>query len=153
MILPRTMLRPVPPQARASYRALYSISRRASLPSSRSSSTYNRSDFSGQGFSSFYEPDQPFRGPLSSSSNVGAGHITPKALRAQLDRFVVDQDRAKIVLSVAVHEHHLRIQELKRQQEERQGAEKRASMYRHPVEGSPSLISTHMPMTPSKGPS
>jgi ATP-dependent Clp protease ATP-binding subunit ClpX len=150
MLLPRTILRAVSPQARASYLALYSISRRASLSSHRRSSTYNRSDFSGQGFSSFYEPDEPFRGPLGSTSNVGAGHITPKALKQQLDQFVVDQDRAKIVLSVAVHEHYLRIQELKRQQHERQAleaqAKRRASMYRHPVEGSPKSRSSYPPV-------
>jgi ATP-dependent Clp protease ATP-binding subunit ClpX len=141
MLLQRTLLRAVSPHARASYLALYSISRHTSLSFHRRSSTYNRSDFSGQGFSSFYEPEQPFRGPLGNTSNVGAGHITPKALKQQLDQFVVDQDRAKIVLSVAVHEHHLRIQELKRQQQEQKEleaqAQRRASMYRHPVEGSP----------------
>ncbi|EOA86003.1 uncharacterized protein SETTUDRAFT_177471 [Exserohilum turcica Et28A] len=128
--------------ARASYLALYSISRRARLvlaaPPSRPSSRFSRSDFSGQGYSSLYEPDQPTRGPLGSASSVGAGIITPKALRQHLDHFVVDQDRAKVVLSVAVHEHHLRIQELKRQQHEHARleaqAQRRASVFRHPVE-------------------
>ncbi|CAN9360414.1 unnamed protein product [Alternaria alternata] len=147
MMLPRTLQRALPvtvsPQARASYLALYSISHRAPLSQShtRKSSRFNRSDFSGQGFSSFYEPDQPTRGPLGNTSNVGAGLITPKVLRQHLDQFVVDQDRAKIVLSVAVHEHHLRIQEIKRQHHEQARleaqAQRRASVYRHPVEGSP----------------
>jgi ATP-dependent Clp protease ATP-binding subunit ClpX len=146
-MLPRTLQRALPvavsPQARASYLALYSISHRAPLSQShtRKSSRFNRSDFSGQGFSSFYEPDQPTRGPLGNTSNVGAGLITPKVLRQHLDQFVVDQDRAKIVLSVAVHEHHLRIQEIKRQHHEQARleaqAQRRASVYRHPVEGSP----------------
>ncbi|KNG48735.1 atp-dependent clp protease atp-binding subunit clpx [Stemphylium lycopersici] len=147
MILRRAIQRPLPaavsPQARASYLALYSISRCTGLSHShtRKSSRFNRSDFTGQAFSSFYEPDQPTRGPLGSTSNVGAGHITPKVLRQHLDQFVVDQDRAKIVLSVAVHEHHLRIQEIKRQLHEQARleaqAQRRASVFRHPVEGSP----------------
>ncbi|KAK1912500.1 hypothetical protein P3342_010103 [Pyrenophora teres f. teres] len=158
MMIPRLLHRALPvavsPQARASYLALYSISRRTSLPQShwRASSRFNRSDFSGQGFSSFYEPDQPTRGPLGSTSNVGVGHITPKALRQHLDQFVVDQDRAKIVLSVAVHEHHLRIQELKRQLDEQARldaqAQRRATVYsRHPVEdefpGQQSTVELH----------
>ncbi|KAE8858769.1 hypothetical protein PTNB73_08249 [Pyrenophora teres f. teres] len=158
MMVPRLLHRALPvavsPQARASYLALYSISRRTSLPQShrRASSRFNRSDFSGQGFSSFYEPDQPTRGPLGSTSNVGVGHITPKALRQHLDQFVVDQDRAKIVLSVAVHEHHLRIQELKRQLDEQARldaqAQRRATVYsRHPVEdefpGQQSTVELH----------
>ncbi|EUC38523.1 hypothetical protein COCVIDRAFT_95402 [Bipolaris victoriae FI3] len=148
MLLSRPLQRALPaavsPQARASYLALYSISRATRLPLSlplshtRKSSRFHRSDFSGQGFSSFYEPDQPTRGPLGGASSVGAGVITPKVLRQHLDQFVVDQDRAKIVLSVAVHEHHLRIQELKRQQQEQARleaqAQRRASVFRHPVE-------------------
>ncbi|CAI9631564.1 unnamed protein product [Alternaria burnsii] len=157
MMLPRTLQRALPvavsPQARASYLALYSISHRAPLSQShtRRSSRFNRSDFSGQGFSSFYEPDQPTRGPLGNTSNVGAGLITPKVLRQHLDHFVVDQDRAKIVLSVAVHEHHLRIQEIKRQHHEQARleaqAQRRASVYRHPVEdefpGQQSTVELH----------
>ncbi|KAH9883133.1 hypothetical protein J1614_000503 [Plenodomus biglobosus] len=136
MILPAIVV--VSPQARASYLALYSISRRALSSNSPRRSAYNRSDFSGQGFSSTYETDQPTRGPLGGTSNVGAGHITPKALRQHLDHFVVDQDRAKVVLSVAVHEHYLRIQEIQRQRDEHARleaqAQRRASASRHPVE-------------------
>jgi ATP-dependent Clp protease ATP-binding subunit ClpX len=145
MIVRRTLICAVSPQARASYLALYSISRRRAF-SARSSilSSYNRSDFSGQGFSSFYETDQPTRGPLGGTSNVGHNHVTPKALRQRLDQFVVDQDRAKVVLSVAVHEHYLRIQENQRRKEEaaklEAQAQRRASAYRHPVEGSSNLI-------------
>ena len=102
----------VSPQARASYLALCTIGRRTFHTRGPSRSAYHRSDFSGQGFSNFYETDQPTRGPLGSTSNVGGSHITPKALRQHLDQFVVDQDRAKVVLSVAIHEHYLRIQEL-----------------------------------------
>lgn len=130
------------PQVRASYQSLYNIgrSRRAFSISHSPQSSYNRSDFSGQGFSSFYEPDQPTRGPLGGTSNVGGNHITPKVLREHLDQFVVDQDRAKVVLSVAVHEHYLRIQEIQRRKDEvarlEERAQRRASAFRHPVEGS-----------------
>ncbi|KAF2855307.1 P-loop containing nucleoside triphosphate hydrolase protein [Plenodomus tracheiphilus IPT5] len=128
----------VSPQARASYLALYSLGRRALSSYTPSRSSYNRSDFSGQGYSSTYETDQPTRGPLGGTSSVGSPHITPKALRQHLDQFVVDQDRAKVVLSVAVHEHYLRIQELQRQRDEQARleaqAQRRASAARHPVE-------------------
>jgi ATP-dependent Clp protease ATP-binding subunit ClpX len=103
-------------------------------------SSYNRSDFTGHGFSAFYDPDQPTRGPLGATSNIPDPHVTPKRLRDHLDRFVVDQDRAKVVLSVAIHEHFLRIQELRRQRDEQARlqaqAQRRASAFRHPVEGS-----------------
>ncbi|KAF2129042.1 P-loop containing nucleoside triphosphate hydrolase protein [Dothidotthia symphoricarpi CBS 119687] len=136
----RTLRAAVSPQARASYLALYSIGRGARALSTRSAlrSSYNRSDFSGQGFTSLYETDQPTRGPLGGTSSVGASLITPKGLKQHLDQFVVDQERAKIVLSVAIHEHHLRVQELRRQKEDQARleaqAQRRASVYRHPVE-------------------
>lgn len=141
MILRRALTAAVQsPQARVSYLALYSIGRRTFSSRASSRSSYNRSDFSGQGFSSVYEVDQPTRGPLGGTSNVAASHITPKALRQHLDQFVVDQDRAKIVLSVAVHEHYLRRQESQRQKAEQDRleaqAQRRASAFRHPVEGS-----------------
>ncbi|KAF2633449.1 ATP-dependent Clp protease ATP-binding subunit clpX [Macroventuria anomochaeta] len=128
----------VSPQARASYLALCTIGRRAFYTRGPTQSAYHRSDFSGQGFSSFYETDQPTRGPLGGTSNVEGSHITPKALRQHLDQFVVDQERAKVVLSVAIHEHHLRIQELRRQRDEQARleaqAQRRASAFKHPVE-------------------
>jgi ATP-dependent Clp protease ATP-binding subunit ClpX len=139
MILRRTLIRAIAPQARASCLALHST-RRAFRARRALQSSYNRSDFSGQGFSSFYEPDQPTRGPLGGTSSVGQGQVTPKALRQHLDQFVVDQDRAKVVLSVAVHEHYLRNQENQRRREEAARldaqAQRRASVFRHPVEGS-----------------
>lgn len=70
--------------------------------------------------------------------------MTPKGLRHHLDQFVVGQDRAKVVLSVAVHEHYLRIQEMQRQKDEQTRLEaqqqRRASAFRHPVEGSSTLF-------------
>ncbi|KAH3908369.1 hypothetical protein HBI56_021210 [Parastagonospora nodorum] len=137
MIVRRTLLRAVHPQARASYLALYSYSRRFSARSSVHSS-YSRSDFSGQGFSSSYETDQPTKGPLGGTSKVGQSHVTPKALRQHLDQFVVDQDRAKVVLSVAVHEHYLRNQENQRRKDEaarlEAQAQRREQFSRHAVE-------------------
>lgn len=144
----RTITVAITPQARSSYLALYTIGRRTFTSRHAHRSSYNRSDFSGQGFSSFYETDQPTRGPLGGTSNVGSGHITPKALRQHLDQFVVDQDRAKVVLSVAIHEHYLRIQEIQRQKDEQARldaqTQRRASAFRHPVEGSSTLFILHI---------
>ncbi|KAH7411630.1 P-loop containing nucleoside triphosphate hydrolase protein [Phaeosphaeria sp. MPI-PUGE-AT-0046c] len=138
MIVRRVLLRAAAPPARASFLALYAIGRRTFTAASCIQSSYNRSDFSGQGFSSFYETDQPTRGPLGGTSSVGQGHVTPKALRQHLDQFVVDQDRAKVVLSVAIHEHYLRTQENQRRKDEsarlEAQAQRRASGSRHPVE-------------------
>lgn len=141
MILRRASAAVSPRLLRASspYLVLTSIaSRRTFSASTIRQSQYDRSDFTGQGFSSFYEPDQPTRGPLGGTSNVGESSITPKLLKKHLDQFVVDQDRAKVVLSVAVHEHYLRIQELQRWKDEQTRldaqAQRRASAFRHPVE-------------------
>ncbi|OCK79590.1 P-loop containing nucleoside triphosphate hydrolase protein [Lepidopterella palustris CBS 459.81] len=131
----------VSPQAKLSYLALASIvSRRSFLTSTKqaSSGQYHRSDFSGQGFTGIYEPDQPTGGPLGGASIVGAPRITPKALKQHLDQFVVGQGRAKKVLSVAVYNHYQRIQELQRRDDEQAELEAKAARrelgYRHPVE-------------------
>lgn len=72
--------------------------------------------------------------------------MTPKALKQHLDQFVVGQDRAKKVLSVAVYNHYQRVQEiLRREEEEAELMAQRArreSIERHPVE---SAVSPHSP--------
>jgi ATP-dependent Clp protease ATP-binding subunit ClpX len=56
-------------------------------------------------------------------------------LKQHLDQFVVGQDRAKKVLSVAVFNHYQRIQELQRREEEEEELiAQRDRRERHPVE-------------------
>ncbi len=130
----------VSPQARQSYIALFSISRTYTTSASwASSSQFHRSDFNGQGFTGIYEPGQPTSGPLGEASIFGAPRLTPKVLKQHLDQFVVGQERAKKVLSVAVYNHYQRIQELQRRDEEEdalmQQRARREMGDRHPVEG------------------
>jgi ATP-dependent Clp protease ATP-binding subunit ClpX len=76
---------------------------------------------------------------LGSTPAFGAPRITPKALKQYLDQFVVGQDRAKKILSVAVYNHYQRVQELQRRNEEAVELEakraRREAIERHPVEG------------------
>ncbi|KAK1143427.1 ATP-binding protein [Aspergillus melleus] len=115
------------------YRGLSSSS--ATFPTS---SQFNRSDFTNQPWSGSYEPGLPTTGPLASAPAFGAPRITPKALKQYLDQFVVGQDRAKKILSVAVYNHYQRVQEIQRREEE--AAEllakraRRDAIQRHPVE-------------------
>jgi len=70
-------------------------------------------------------------------------------LKEHLDEFVVGQERAKKILSIAVYNHYQRVQELERLADERAEEEQRAlrgeggrrevlNSNRHPVEGSSS---------------
>lgn len=43
--------------------------------------------------------------------------ITPRSLKSHLDKFVVGQERAKKMLSVAVFNHYQRIQQMQRKNE------------------------------------
>ncbi|KAF2688829.1 P-loop containing nucleoside triphosphate hydrolase protein [Lentithecium fluviatile CBS 122367] len=133
----RTLVVAISPQAKASYLALASIGRRAFSASTPQSSQYRRSDFSGQGFTSFYDPDE-LRGPLADVSTSGVSRITPRMLKEHLDQFVVGQDHAKKVLSVAVYDHYKRLRELQRQEDEQASQEEKAARqamaHRHPVE-------------------
>lgn len=112
---------------------------------------FHRSDFQSQGagFSSTYEPGQPTKGPLSQASKHGAPRLTPSLLKEHLDKFVVGQDKAKKVTSVAIYNHYQRIRELRRQEAEEQAAREQQARWElrererasHPVESpsSPSL--------------
>ncbi|KAJ5115310.1 hypothetical protein NUU61_001069 [Penicillium alfredii] len=96
--------------------------RKAQLSSSSTtfptSSQFNRSDFTSQPFTGSYEAGLPTSGPLGSTPAFGAPRITPKVLKQYLDQYVVGQDRAKKVLSVAVYNHYQRVQEVQRREEE-----------------------------------
>ncbi|RAL02434.1 putative ATP-dependent Clp protease [Aspergillus ibericus CBS 121593] len=101
-------------------------------------SQFDRSDFTSQPWTGSYEPGLPTAGPLASAPAFGAPRVTPRTLKQYLDQFVVGQDRAKKILSVAVFNHYQRVQELQRREDE--NAEllaKRArkeAIEHHPVE-------------------
>lgn len=113
-------------------------------------SQYYRTDFQSQnaGFSAPYDPDAPTIGPLSQASKHGTLRLTPVALKEHLDKFVVGQDKAKKVVSVAIFNHYQRIRELrrleaeeqaKREQELRRETRERESRS-HPVESTLSCL-------------
>ncbi|KAJ5239391.1 ATP-dependent Clp protease ATP-binding subunit clpX-like [Penicillium chermesinum] len=81
-------------------------------------SQFNRSDFTSQPYTGSYEPGLPTTGPLGSTPAFGAPTVTPKILKQYLDQYVVGQERAKKVLSVAVYNHYQRAQEIIRREEE-----------------------------------
>lgn len=103
------------------------------------SSQFNRSEFTTQPFTGSYETGGPTPGPLGSTPAFGAPRITPKVLKQYLDQYVVGQDRAKKVLSVAVYNHYQRVQELVRREEEAAEAlarrQRREALEIHPLDG------------------
>jgi ATP-dependent Clp protease ATP-binding subunit ClpX len=60
-------------------------------------------------------------------------------LKQYLDQYVVGQDRAKKVLSVAVYNHYQRVQEVQRREEEAEELlmkrQRREALEGHPSEG------------------
>lgn len=127
-------------EARLSYIALSSICRSFSTTASRKTpSQFVRSDFTSQPFTATYEPGERTTGPLGDASILGAPTLTPKVLKQHLDQFVVGQERAKKILSVAVYNHYQRIQEVQRREEEEaemmQQLLRREMAEAHPLEG------------------
>lgn len=102
-------------------------------------SQFDRSDFTSQPFTCSYETGLPTSGPLGSTPAFGAPRITPKVLKQYLDQYVVGQDRAKKVLSVAVYNHYQRVQEVQRREEEAEELlmkrQRREALEGHPSEG------------------
>ncbi|KAJ5493423.1 ATP-dependent Clp protease ATP-binding subunit clpX-like [Penicillium diatomitis] len=102
------------------------------------SSQFHRSDFTTQPFTGSYETGLPTTGPLGSTPAFGAPRITPKVLKQYLDQYVVGQDRAKKVLSVAVFNHYQRVQEIRRREEEAEELlakkQRREALESHPLE-------------------
>ncbi|KAL8808863.1 MAG: hypothetical protein Q9223_003610 [Gallowayella weberi] len=148
----------VSPGARRFYLAFFTICRSLATTSSRrSSSQFDRSDFANQPFTGTYEPGGPTSGPLGDASILGAPVLTPKILKQHLDQYVVGQERAKKVLSVAVYNHYQRVKEAQRLEEEEEELilQRRrleaAYSYAHPVQdefpGHQSAIPLHPPST------
>ena len=140
--MPRPMA--TSPRARSSYLALSCCLRRylrssCSRQASSAASRFHRSDFANQPYTGSYDPNEPTHGPLADTPIIGAGIVTPRALKQHLDQFVVGQERAKKVMSVSVYNHYLRISELQRKEEEEhqrlQQRLRREKVHSHPVEG------------------
>jgi ATP-dependent Clp protease ATP-binding subunit ClpX len=127
------------------YRSTRQLSSSAAFPTW---SQFDRSDFTGQPFSGSYEAGLPTTGPLASTPAFGAPRITPKVLKQYLDQYVVGQDRAKKVLSVAVYNHYQRVQEVARREEEEAEAtmkrQRREALETHPLDG---IVLIHLAMT------
>lgn len=149
----------VSPRVRRSYVAFYTICCLLSkAPLRCSSSQFRRSDFTTQPFTGSYEPGEKTSGPLGDASILGAPALTPKTLKQHLDQFVVGQERAKKVLSVAVYNHYQRIREAQRLEEEEEELMhqrlRREGMHTHPVQdeypGHQSAVPLHAP-SPSLG--
>ncbi|CAI7651502.1 unnamed protein product [Penicillium glandicola] len=108
-------------------------------------SQFNRSEFTSQPFTGSYETGVPTPGPLGSTPAFGAPRITPKVLKQYLDQYVVGQDRAKKVLSVAVYNHYQRVQELMRREEEAAEAlakrQRKEALETHPLDGAHKTVS------------
>ena len=127
-------------QASRFYLAFYAASRSfSSHPAPRALHRFHRSDFSSQGFTGSYDPEETIAGPLAGAPVLGAPKMTPRGLKHHLDQYVVGQERAKKILSVAVYNHYQRFQEKQRKYQEEEELEKqrmrRAMADLHPIEG------------------
>lgn len=129
------------PAARQRYINILSIQSRAfSISRRRSDSSHFNRPFTGS-----YDPDEPTGGPLSTASNHGVPRLTPRKLKDYLDKFVVGQERPKMMMSVAIYNHYQRTYEMYRQEQERQEKEARLlrknyeRIHRHPSEGMRSI--------------
>ena len=136
---------PPRPQARRSYLTFFYVCRSFAVTENpRSNSQFHRSDFTGQPFTGSYEPGGRTSGPLGDASILGAPTLTPKELKQHLDNFVVGQERAKKVLSVAVYNHYQRIQESRRLEDEEQELLqqqiRREMAEAHPLEGTTTIV-------------
>lgn len=129
---------------------LFSIYRSLTTSTLSHSSDFRRSDFTGQPFTGTYEPGARTSGPLGDASVLGASTLTPRALKEHLDNFVVGQERAKKVLSVAVYNHYQRIQESQRREDEEheilQQQLRREMAESHPMEGIPRFFANNADM-------
>lgn len=134
----------IQPVQRARCGPILSLVRQTRLLSTSSTnfptfSQFSRSDFTTQPFTGSYETGLPTTGPLGSTPAFGAPRITPKVLKQYLDQYVVGQDRAKKVLSVAVYNHYQRVQEIRRREEEAQELlakrQRKEALESHPLEG------------------
>ncbi|KAK6516832.1 hypothetical protein TWF506_006718 [Arthrobotrys conoides] len=74
------------------------------------------SDFTS-GFTSTVTVNGPVQGPLGKAGVLGKG-ITPRSLKRYLDSYVISQSRAKRVVSAAVYNHYLRVQSIRRREDE-----------------------------------
>lgn len=136
---PRIFVVAVCPRANRPSGAVVRIGRRALSAACPRQSQYSRSDFTSQSYTTIYDPSEPTRGPLAGSSSSGVSRVTPRMLKEHLDQFVVGQEHAKRVLSIAVYGHYVRLKELQRQEDElarlEEKAARQAMATRHPVEG------------------
>ncbi|KAL8977650.1 MAG: hypothetical protein Q9177_006591, partial [Variospora cf. flavescens] len=136
----------ISPKARRSYIAIFNTCRSFATTCIKcSSSQFHRSDFTNQPFTGTYEPGAKTSGPLGDAPILGAPTLTPRNLKHHLDQFVVGQERAKKVLSVAVYNHYQRIQEARRLEDEEdellQQRLRRAA--RHPLQGEITIRCDH----------
>ncbi|KAK9384568.1 P-loop containing nucleoside triphosphate hydrolase protein [Lipomyces mesembrius] len=76
-------------------------------------------DSNGEGFSSSYMTGGRPSGPLFRRASTvpiftysNQQHLSPRAIKAYLDNYVIGQEHAKMVISVAVYNHYLRAQNL-----------------------------------------